>query len=114
MMTNEIYLVLFQVVSGMLVWFMVDERSSSSILRKSFLSPRRGSNQQPSDDRLDALTIEPPRSQMVSMELEDRSSNLIYPSYHVSQTSNSMVHGGYQHWYKMSCSMVKCHFCYIK
>ena len=39
----------------------VDERSSSSILRKWFLSPGRGSNPQPSDDRLDDLTIELPR-----------------------------------------------------
>ena len=36
----------------------VDERSSSLILRKLFLSPRRGSNPQPFDDWLDALTIE--------------------------------------------------------
>ena len=38
-----------------------DERSSSSILRKRFLSPKRGSNPQPSDDRCDALTIDLPR-----------------------------------------------------
>ena len=44
-----------------IIRFKVDERSSSSILRKWFLSPRRGSNPQPSDDRLDALTIELPR-----------------------------------------------------
>ena len=34
------------------------ERSSGSILIKRFLSPRRGSNPQPSDDWLDALTID--------------------------------------------------------
>ena len=43
------------------IYLKRDERSSSSILRKWFLSPRRGSNPQPSDDRWDALTIELPR-----------------------------------------------------
>ena len=38
-----------------------DERSSSSMLRKWSLSPRRGLNPQPSDDRLDDLTTELPR-----------------------------------------------------
>ena len=38
---------------------MIDERSSSSITKKKrFLSPRRGSSPQPSDDWWDALTIE--------------------------------------------------------
>ena len=40
---------------------MIDEHSSSSIFRKRYLSPRRGSNPQPFDDRWDAVTIELPR-----------------------------------------------------
>ena len=38
--------------------WIIDERSSSSILRKWFLNPKQGSNPQPSDERWDALTIE--------------------------------------------------------
>ena len=65
----------------------IDERSSNSILRKWFLSPRQGSNPQPSDDRLDALTGFDPRlglrNHFLSIEFEDRSSTSIYPSSHV-------------------------------
>ena len=53
--------VIYSLNCGSLEIFWVrDERSSSSILRKRFLSRSRGSNPQPSDDRWDALTIELP------------------------------------------------------
>ena len=40
---------------------MIDEGSSSPYLKKQFLSPRLGSNPQPSDDQQYAPTIELPR-----------------------------------------------------
>ena len=48
-------------VTGKIYFWVIMERSSSSILWKRFLSPRRGSNPQPSDDRWDSLIIELPR-----------------------------------------------------
>ena len=55
----------------------VEERSSSSIFRKWFLSPRRGSNPQPSDDRLEGCGFDPRlelRNHCLSIKLEDHSS----------------------------------------
>ena len=40
---------------------MIDERSSSSILRKTISEHQTGSNPQPSNNRLDTLIIELPR-----------------------------------------------------